>query len=89
MACLIRRNGRNASRAEALLDGLCFAPLMVGTPVRTAVAAVRAGSNVAGVRTVRTVRDGLVDIGVLFGVTVRAGGTPLLTCDFSIWNHGV
>lgn len=86
LARFVGRNGRDASVAEVGLRGLRFAPLVVGTPVRAAVAAVRDGSSVAGVRVVRTVRAGLVYVCVLFGVIAAAGGaggTALLVCSFS------
>lgn len=92
LACLIRRNGCNASGAEVRLGRLCFASLVVGATVRAAVAAVCAGSNLAGVCIVRTVWGGLVHNWVLFGMIViaaRAGRTALLMRRFSIGSLGV
>lgn len=87
LAGLIRRNGRNVSRAHVRLGRLCFAPLLIGAAVRAAVAAVCAGSHVARVRQVRTVRVGLFCLGVLFRMVViaaaRAGGAALLVCTFA------
>lgn len=89
LACLIRRNGCNASRAEVRVGRLRFTPLMVGTSVRAAVAAVRAGSNLAGVCILRTVWVGLV--AVFFGIiaAARAGGTALLTGSDSTRSPGL
>lgn len=87
LARLVRRNGGNVSRAEVRLGRLCFTSLVVGAAVRAAVAAVRAGSDVAGVRVVRTVRVGLVYLAVLFGMMVIAacaGRTGLLAQRLSI-----
>lgn len=89
LACLVRRDWCNASRAEVGLGRLRFTALMVGTAVRAAVTAVCAGSDVAGVCIVWTVRDGLTYIGIFFGMTVIAGRTALLTYSFSTWSLGV
>lgn len=92
LACLVRRNGCNASGAKARRGSLPFTPIVVGAGVRAAVTAVCAGSDVAGVGAVRTVCTGLVDVGVLFGVAViavGAGGAALLERSLSVQTVGV
>lgn len=93
LARLVRRNWRDASGTEARLRRLRFtSPLMVGATVRAAVTAVCAGSSVAGVSIVWTVRVVLIYIRVLFWVIViaaRAGRTAPLMCSVSIQSLGV
>lgn len=86
LACLVGRNGGDASRAETRLDGLCFAPLVSRSAIRAAGTAVCAFPDVAGVCRVGTVRAGLDCISVLFGmavIAVGAGRAALLMHSFS------
>lgn len=92
LACLVGRNGSNMSGAVVRLGRISFPSLVVGTTVRAAVTAVCAGSDVARVCKVRTVRVCLVNFRVFFGMTIiaaaaRAVGTTV--CRFSIQCLGV
>lgn len=86
LACLVGRNGGDASRAETRLGRLRFAPFVSRSTIRAAGTAVCAFPDVAGVCRVGTVRAGLDCISVLFGmavIAVGAGRAALLMRSFS------
>lgn len=84
LARLVGGNGCDASGADSSLGRLRFAPLQVGATIGATVTTVCASSDVAGVGTVRAVRDRLAHFSVLLGmVAVGAAGAALLVRGFT------
>lgn len=87
---LVRGDGRDSPGPDAGLGRLRFTPLQVGTTVGAAVAAVCAGSDVAGVGAVRAVRGRLARFSVLFGVVADdAARAALIVRGFTSGAVGV
>lgn len=96
LAAFIRRDGRYMSRSKVRMSVFSSTAVLVGAPIRAAVAAVCARPNMTGVGVMWTVCAGLVYITVFFWIAIviimitrSAGRTALLTSRFGAQSLGL